>query len=197
MILSTTESVNQDGSSVDAAKSFCDPYVFNTAITRAKSLVVAVGNPFLLLKIEDFFVKKYYKEHNARCWSTFFDMCMKKNSFYFAKALNLNKEDEALILDKIKVKIYDTEQHKIIQLEKEIETLKEEIATLAKEKDDLQQENAALRKEKADLKENSAIILEQDKIALEQQLQGLSGNKLGNSELHINDMNVCFRTCYN
>ena len=45
----------------------CDPFVFNTVITRTKSLVVSVGNPFTLLKMERGMPKK--------CWSEYLKLC--------------------------------------------------------------------------------------------------------------------------
>ena len=53
MFLSTTEPTTTEGESKNPTKSPCNQYVFNTAITRAQSLVVCVGNPFLLMKIEE------------------------------------------------------------------------------------------------------------------------------------------------
>ena len=48
-------------------KSVCDQFVFNTVITRAQSLVVAVGNPFMLLKME---------HHNSKpCWREYLNLC--------------------------------------------------------------------------------------------------------------------------
>ena len=54
VFISTSEpTVMLDGGLVspsDPTKSISDRFVFNTVITRSRSLVVAVGNPFLLLK---------------------------------------------------------------------------------------------------------------------------------------------------
>ena len=52
----------------------CDPYVFNTALTRAQSLVVAVGNPFLLLKTENHMEHKY--EFKVKCWQEYLKRCI-------------------------------------------------------------------------------------------------------------------------
>ena len=52
IFLSTTEPIDSNGLSMNPTKSPCGQYVFNTVITRAKSLVVCVGNPFILLRVE-------------------------------------------------------------------------------------------------------------------------------------------------
>ena len=54
LFLSTTEPVMNDTGDIilDSTKSLSNPYVFNTAISRARDCVVASGNPFVLLRIE-------------------------------------------------------------------------------------------------------------------------------------------------
>lgn len=48
-------------------------------LTRAKSLVVAVGNPSKLLSIERHMVVEYGKK--ARCWSSFLNQCLLNDTF--------------------------------------------------------------------------------------------------------------------
>ena len=82
VFISTSEpTVMLDGGLVspsDPTKSISDRFVFNTVITRSRSLVVAVGNPFLLLKIERFMVRRYGKM--GKCWSHYLDACIKNGS---------------------------------------------------------------------------------------------------------------------
>jgi len=52
VFLSTAEPTTPEGQPKNLTKSPCSQYVFNTAITRSKSLVVCAGNPFLLMKSE-------------------------------------------------------------------------------------------------------------------------------------------------
>ena len=49
--------------------------MFNTAITRARSLVIAVGNPFTLTKSEEMLGSTF------GCWREFISRC-KKNGTY-------------------------------------------------------------------------------------------------------------------
>ena len=86
MFLSTSEPIHSDGASRNPTRSLCDPYVFNTAVTRAKSLVVGVGNPFLLLKMEKQIVKLYGKK--GMCWSTFLQLCIKKGTLEFSEEVS-------------------------------------------------------------------------------------------------------------
>ena len=44
--------IQQSGRPFDELKSVCHPATFNTVITRSKSLVVAVGNPLVLMMSE-------------------------------------------------------------------------------------------------------------------------------------------------
>ena len=74
MFVSTSEPTTPDGETRDATKSISDPAVFITAITRARSLVVAVGNPFMLLRREKHMVKKY--GDRGHCWSLFLKACI-------------------------------------------------------------------------------------------------------------------------
>ena len=74
----TSEPVNPDGSSANSTKSVCDKFVFNTVITRAQSLVVAVGNPYRLFKIEE-------KSPNGRgCWKEYMRHCIECRTVFFS-----------------------------------------------------------------------------------------------------------------
>ena len=53
--------------------------MFNTAITRAQSLVVSIGNPFMLLKIERYMEQKY--GFKARCWREYLKRCIECKTF--------------------------------------------------------------------------------------------------------------------
>ena len=68
--------VEPDGSVAPSnpTKSICDPFVFNTVITRAQSLVVCVGNPFLLLRLEQSMVRRY--GDRGKCWSHYLKACL-------------------------------------------------------------------------------------------------------------------------
>lgn len=74
--MSTAEPTDEVGMSKNPTKSPCEQHVFNTAITRAKSLVVCVGNPFLLLKIE----QKMKNERNF--WRDYMRRCIIAKTFH-------------------------------------------------------------------------------------------------------------------
>ena len=77
IFLSTAEATFKDGRSKNPTKSPCGQYVFNTAITRAKSLVVCAGNPFLLMKIE-----KHMKNEQSNCWRDYIRRCIITRTFH-------------------------------------------------------------------------------------------------------------------
>ena len=95
--------MDQDGKTKNPTKSLCDKYVFNTVLTRSKSLIVAAGSPYLLLKIE-----KSMKAPKF-CWSHFMLHCIENNTFIIPPEIEINKTrflktlKEGLISDGIKL----------------------------------------------------------------------------------------------
>ena len=89
-------------------KTISDPYVFNTAITRSQALVVAVGNPFLLLKREEHMVKKFGER--ARCWSQYIKRCMERDAFHLPR--NVTCEDVADQIEQLNREIFHVSSFK-------------------------------------------------------------------------------------
>ena len=88
--MSTVESVDSSGCSYNPTKSLCSPIVFNTAITRAKSLIVAVGNPYTLMTVEENTAAAENMEiSNLHCWAKYLDHCFEANTVILA-----NKDDK-------------------------------------------------------------------------------------------------------
>ena len=79
VFLSTTEPLDAHGNTSNPTKSPCDRYVFNTVLTRARSLVVVVGSPLVLLNIEAHMVRLY--GNKGKCWSVYLKKCLEKNTF--------------------------------------------------------------------------------------------------------------------
>jgi len=98
VFLSTSEPTFENGSTRNPTKSMCDPYVFNTVITRAKSLVLGVGNPFLLLKTEKYMVELYGRR--GKCWSEFLKSCLKHGTVDLPTLTN--KDVQQNIKEKLK-----------------------------------------------------------------------------------------------
>ena len=95
--MSTSEPTNPDASSKDPLKSLTDPHVFNTAITRAQSLIVAVGNPFLLLKMEKHMVTRY--NGKGKCWSSYLKRCLENGTVTVDPSL---KQSDAVTVTKLR-----------------------------------------------------------------------------------------------
>ena len=92
LFLSTFEATNLDGSTRNPTKSIVDPYVVNTAVSRARSLVVSVGNPYLLLSMEKHMCKKYGEK--AKYWSNYIKTCIEHDSFVFHYKIDVDKNKE-------------------------------------------------------------------------------------------------------
>lgn len=92
LFVSTSEPTKPSGETLDPTKSISDPFVFITAVTRAQSLVVAVGNPFLLLKREAHMVAKYGKL--GHCWSHFLKACLENGSLTIDESLRVTKQQK-------------------------------------------------------------------------------------------------------
>lgn len=92
LFVSTSEPTKRNGSTKNPTKSLTDRFVFNTALTRAQSLVVSFGNPFLLLKMEEFMVKRYGEK--GKCWSNYLKCCLENNTVHFSNYLKLSSTQE-------------------------------------------------------------------------------------------------------
>ena len=75
IFVSTTEATDRNGFCKNPTKSMTDPFVFNTVITRAKSLVVCIGNPYFLCHLEE------KMKPGNKCWSTYINHCLDCETF--------------------------------------------------------------------------------------------------------------------
>ena len=76
VFLSTAEPTTPEGKPKNPTKSPCSQYVFNTVITRSKSLVVCAGNPFPLMKSEK------RMDNECQCWRDFIRRCIENRTLY-------------------------------------------------------------------------------------------------------------------
>ena len=100
IFICTSEAVDRSCATRDPVKSLCDQYVFNTVITRARSLVMAFGNPFRLMEIE----RKLANEGGIpnpqgssspvkKCWETLFYYCLQCNSLFLSEDLGQQRQE--------------------------------------------------------------------------------------------------------
>ena len=73
--------MNTDGVISNPTKSLVTPRIFNTVLSRSKSLVVAVGNPFSLLKSEETL------KHPEKCWKSYLKLCLERKTLTFAESI--------------------------------------------------------------------------------------------------------------
>ena len=94
LFMSTVESLECNGRPFDPLKSFCNPALFNTAITRSKSLVVAVGNPLVLL------LSEATMDNLKWCWREFISRCLRNETFKSTLS-------DCAEFEQVKVKFFD------------------------------------------------------------------------------------------
>ena len=108
MFLSTAEPTYPNGASKNPTKTPCSQHVFNTALTRAKSLVVCAGNPFLLMKIEKM-TKKV--DSDKFFWAQYIKRCIENETFIVPSVLGLSNEYRYEKLSKLRELVFTTEGH--------------------------------------------------------------------------------------
>ena len=77
VFLSTCEPTNREGESQDPVRSICNKYVFNTLITRARSLIFTAGNPFLLQFMGT--------NCDINCWAEYIQRCIQCQTLLLPK----------------------------------------------------------------------------------------------------------------
>ena len=102
VFLSTAEPTTAEGASENPTKTPCSQYVFNTALTRAKSLVVCAGSPFLLMKIE----KQMNNVDKRPFWAEYIRRCMENETFIIPDSLRLSPVDRRKKLDKLRELVF-------------------------------------------------------------------------------------------
>ena len=76
MFLSTVEPTNEKGEPFDPVRSMSNDLVFNTIMTRARSLIYCVGNPFTLCQIG--------QKYPVNCWKSYLQRCVQCETLQFA-----------------------------------------------------------------------------------------------------------------
>ena len=93
MFLSTYEFLDENKSRYPT-KSLCNPNIFYTVISHARALVVAVGNPLQLLKIEE--VMGSVLGCKERCWREYLRRCLKHKALYFPQSYSSSDKEMML-----------------------------------------------------------------------------------------------------
>ena len=82
VFLGTSDVTSENGVPINPTKTIYDPFIFNTAVTRSKSLVVAVGNPYLILHTEK--QCELITDRKTKCWRQFMKWCLDFDTFHFS-----------------------------------------------------------------------------------------------------------------
>lgn len=88
VFLGSIEPTDFSGMTCNPIKSICNQYVFNTVITRARSLVVSVGNPFMLLRME--------RGCSKTCWKEYLHLCSMNSTLITTECVNSDAEIQKL-----------------------------------------------------------------------------------------------------
>jgi superfamily I DNA and/or RNA helicase/exoribonuclease R len=97
VFLSTSEPTGPDGTPKNITKSTCSQYVFNTVLTRAKSLVVCVGNPFVLMRSEE------HLNNENSCWKSYIRRCIICKTFKVPENESNSSMNEDILLELEKI----------------------------------------------------------------------------------------------
>ena len=76
MFLSTIEPTAKNGYPYDPVRSMSNELVFNTIMTRARSLIYCVGNPFVLCEVGS--------RYQVNCWKAYLKRCVQCETLQFA-----------------------------------------------------------------------------------------------------------------
>ena len=76
MFLSTIEPTDDNGYPYDPVRSISNELVFNTIMTRARSLIYCVGNPFVLCEVGS--------RYQVNCWKAYLQRCVQCETLHFA-----------------------------------------------------------------------------------------------------------------
>ena len=75
VFLSTIEPTNDKGEPYDPVRNMSNELVFNTIMTRARSLIYCVGNPFTLCQIGE--------KYGINCWKAYLQRCVQCETLQF------------------------------------------------------------------------------------------------------------------
>ena len=87
VFIGTCEATDEKGIPKNPTKTIINRYVFNTALTRARYLVVAVGNPLQLLEKEERMCDLLPENRNYQCWKEYIKRCLECKSFHLPKGV--------------------------------------------------------------------------------------------------------------
>ena len=94
VFIGTCEATDENGLPTNLTKTVMNRYVFNTALTRAQYLVVAVGNPLILLEKEEIMCRKYPEHERYQCWKEYIRRCIECKTFHLRSASSKSEVDD-------------------------------------------------------------------------------------------------------
>ena len=101
VFLSTHEPTDKKSKPLNTVRSICNEYVFNTVITRSRSLIVVVGNPFHLIKMSSHF--------SINCWSELIKRCLTCQSFHLPQGTHITTERLSDVIEELHAFVFSPE----------------------------------------------------------------------------------------
>ena len=103
MFLSTVEPTNEQGEPFDPVRSMSNDLVFNTIVTRARSLIYCVGNPFTLCQIGE--------KYSVNCWKSYLQRCVQCETLQFALPEKVSPKEAEIAAKEVQSIVFP---HKVI-----------------------------------------------------------------------------------
>ena len=103
MFLSTVEPTNEKGEPFDPVRSMSNDLVFNTIVTRARSLIYCVGNPFTLCQIG--------QKYSVNCWKSYLQRCVQCETLQFVPSSKVSDKEAGIAAKEIQSIVFP---HRVI-----------------------------------------------------------------------------------
>ena len=103
MFLSTAEPTNEKGEPFDPVRSISNDLVFNTIVTRARSLIYCVGNPFTLCQIGE--------KYPVNCWKSYLQRCIQCETLQFVPSSKMSPKEAEIAAKEVQSIVFP---HRVI-----------------------------------------------------------------------------------
>ncbi len=102
VIISTSEPTQANGLPLSMTDSICIPQVFNTVVSRARSLVIVVGNPLTLLVKE-----KCILGNSGGFWKSYLKLCLQNGTLRTDSVSKKSPQVHSVFMDALKGLLHD------------------------------------------------------------------------------------------
>ena len=111
--MGTCETTDERGIPNNTTKTIMNRYVFNTALTRAKYLVLAVGNPLQILHREQKMYEIDPNNHSFMCWKEFIKRCIECKSLYLPN--NVQADERKHFTELLHQRVFSGNERRVLE----------------------------------------------------------------------------------